>query len=208
MSSTSTRRSRVLAGLGAALVTVGIIVAASFGYAAWRSDDGTPRSAAPTVTPSPAPSAAPTTDQQAPQDESASPDEGTSGEDSDEPDSSQEQHEGEEAPPGEWHPDHSGPPAWKKVLHGFAHDFNRATGSKKQWQQRMARWVTPHLAQAYETVDPRLLPNTTIDRTEIQSQGSDAVTAVIHYHGIQPVWVHLQPTPDGWRVTEAEPYTG
>lgn len=210
--STSTRRSRVLAGAGAAVVTVGIIAAASFGYDAWRSDDasGEP-SSAPTVTSSATetsePTESPETTEQAPPDDQGSDSDAETG-DSDESEDSSDS-PGDDAA----HDDHgsdadNGPPEWKRVLDGFARDFNQATGSKKKWRQRMSRWVTPHLAEAYKTVDPRLLPNTSIERTEIQSQGSEAVTAVIHYRGIQPVWVHLQPTPDGWRVTEAEPYTG
>ncbi|MGH3357668.1 MAG: hypothetical protein ACRDO7_02615, partial [Nocardioidaceae bacterium] len=128
--------------------------------------------------------------------------------DTDQPESDPSTQPGHEGDHGQDEHEDTGPPEWKVVLDGFARDFNKVTGSKKKWQDRMAQWVTPHLAAAYETVDPRLLPNTTIDKTVIQSEGTEAVTAVIHYHGIQPVWVHLQPTPDGWRVTEAEPYTG
>lgn len=203
MTGTSTRRSRYLAAFGAAVVTVGIIAAASIGYDAWRSGGGAedPAVAEPTTTVTPSPTES-TTEQAPPEDE---PDGGTDGEDEEPP----QRPPGDEDGSGEGdQSEPAGPPEWKRVLDGFAHDFNRATGSRQKWQQRMARWVTPHLAEAYKSVDPRLLPNTSIDSTEIQSEGSEAVTAVIHYRGIQPVWVHLQPTPDGWRVTEAEPYTG
>ena len=167
MTGTPTRRSRVLAALGAAVVTVGIIVAASVGYDAWRSD-GTAEdpAGAPTITPSPT-----QTTEQAPPADDPDPETG---------DAEQEPPEQEPTGDGEHEPEaHSseqtGPPEWKRVLDGFAHDFNRATGSKKKWQRRMARWVTPHLADAYKTVDPRLLPNTSIDSTEIQSEGSEVL---------------------------------
>lgn len=209
MSTTPTRRTRLLAGFGAAVVTVVVIVAASFGYNTWRSGSDGQGTTAPTTTEPASPEYEPDgsegepTKQTPPEEaETTDQDSPADGDGSDE----QETPDDKSAEPGA--DAEAGPPAWSRVLDGFARDFNQVKGSKKEWRSKMARWVTPHLAQAYRTVDPRQLPNTTIARTEIQSSGSEAVTAIIHYRGIQPVWVLLRPTADGWRVTEAEPYTG
>lgn len=210
--STSSRTVRTLAAVGAAVVTVGLIIGVAVAYNAWQSTDADPDAATPTITaptptePSePTPTDAPTTEQ-TPPDTGGSDEESSDEQQSPGDDGHSGNHEGENDEP------EMKPPDWRPVLDGFARDFNAAGGSGdkavKKWQAKMARWVTPHLAQAYETVDPRLLPNTSVGEIEIQSQGDEAVTAVIHYRGIQPVWVHLQPTTDGWRVTEAEPYTG
>lgn len=198
---TPTRPTRIAVQVAGAATVIGGICLVAYGYAAWQ-DTSAPEGALPprtAVTTSPAPLAnedyADPTWSIAPADDYTD----QSGRSEHAPD-----HDAAKEPTRE-----NDPPEWKVVLDGFARAFNRTggTGDKavRTWRDQMSQWVTPHLAAAYKTVDPRMLPNTTIDDVEVQSDSPQAVSAVIHYHGIQPVWVLLQPTPDGWRVTQAEP---
>lgn len=101
-----------------------------------------------------------------------------------------------------------GPPEWRQVIDGFATAFTKPGKHEplKKWHKKLARWITPDLAAAYKSTDPRNLPDTTLADITIESQGDEAVTAIIRYRGLPPTWVIVQPTADGWRITQVEPY--
>ena len=106
------------------------------------------------------------------------------------------------------HKDSRNPPEWRNVIDGFAADFPRPAKNESyaQWHKKLSRWLSPDLAAAYKSTDLRSLPNTRLTGITIDSRGHEAVTAIIRYRGLTPTWVVVQPTPDGWRITQTQPY--
>ena len=47
---------------------------------------------------------------------------------------------------------------WRQVARGFASDFVSHAGDDAAWVERISRWTTPSLAEAYRYTDARRLP--------------------------------------------------
>ena len=70
---------------------------------------------------------------------------------------------------------------WRPILDRFAAAFTDTSGQPGQWQTRLARTVTPFLAEQLTYTDPTRIPTGTVTSIEILAAGAYEVRARVTY---------------------------
>ena len=96
---------------------------------------------------------------------------------------------------------------WRPILDQFAAAFTDPSGQPGQWQTRLARTVTPFLAEQLTYTDPTRIPTGTVTSIEILAAGAYEVRARVTYttHLVLLVRLIDTATDRGWRVVDYSP---
>ena len=96
---------------------------------------------------------------------------------------------------------------WRPILDQFASAFTDSSGQPGQWQTRLARTVTPFLAEQLTYTDPTRIPTGTVTTIEILAAGAYEVRARVTYTRDLVLLVRLVDTAthQGWRVVDYSP---
>lgn len=95
---------------------------------------------------------------------------------------------------------------WRPVAVGFARDFADPGTSRRDWRERVGRWVSDYLAEQYEHTAGYRIPVAGLERIIGPKHAGQAVTVVAVYDTGLALSLHLEVFPGtGWRVTQALP---
>ncbi len=91
---------------------------------------------------------------------------------------------------------------YRVVARGFAQDF---TTPGTDWLDRVSRWVTPHLAQAYTSTDIRRVQQAQlVDLTEY-STGASVSDFIATYDTGLELAIRVEYSSTGWQVSTCQP---
>ena len=91
---------------------------------------------------------------------------------------------------------------YRVVARGFAQDF---TTPGADWLDRVSRWVTPHLAQAYTSTDIRRVQQAQlVDLTEY-STGASVSDFIATYDTGLELAIRVEYSSTGWQVSTCQP---
>ena len=91
---------------------------------------------------------------------------------------------------------------YRVVARGFAQDF---TTPGTDWLDRVSRWVTPHLAQAYTSTDIRRVQQAQlVDLTEY-SIGASVSDFIATYDTGLELAIRVEYSSTGWQVSTCQP---
>lgn len=93
------------------------------------------------------------------------------------------------------------------VAAGFAADFvvHTTTGAQN-WYERITRWTTPHLAQAYLATDIRNVPTGTLHQVRQHVAGASVVDFIATYDTFA-IAIRVEYQTTGWQVSTVVPMT-
>ena len=94
---------------------------------------------------------------------------------------------------------------WSQVARGFASDFVSHAGDDAAWVERISRWMTPSLAEAYRYADARRLPTGSPTSIDVLAEGLGIVDARVAFGNGATAILRLEATSrGGWTIAAVE----